>query len=170
MKRFMILGLSLLMTLFMSCEDKDDADDEGHHESTSVTTSNVDEGAFYYNLVSASEDTTTWHVSLQNVDVGGGYFMPSIVLDSTVMIAIDNSESFDELDDIPDNSQWSAEIGILSYGGSNEVLSYDMTTHSISVSDDNYLVYVTTTHQVFKLHFDEYSSGVVQFRFAELTE
>ncbi len=166
----MIPGLSLLMTLFIACEDKNDHDhDHDHDEYTTVTTSNVNESAFYYNLITTSEDTTNWHVSLQNVNVGG-YYMPSIVLDSIVMITIDNSEPFDELNDIPDNSQWSMDIGIVSYGGANEVLSYDMTTHTVSVSDDNYLIYVTNAHKVYKLHFDEYSSGVAQFRFAEMTE
>lgn len=166
----MILGLSLLMTLFIACEDK--KDDAAAEESTviTVTTGNVNEGSYFYNLVTAMEDITTWHVSLQNVDVGGGYFMPSIVLDSSVMVTIDNSAAFDELENIPGNDQWSGEIGIMSYGGANEVLSYDPTAHTISVSDDNYLVYVTTTHQIFKLYFEEYSDGIVLFKFDEMTQ
>jgi len=36
------------------------------------------------------------------------------------------------------------------------------------VSDDNYVIYSTITNKVYKLHFDEYSSGVVMFRYAEL--
>ena len=170
MKRIMILGLSLLMSLFIACEDK--KDDAAVEESTviTVTTGNVNDGSFYYNLTIAAEDTNTWHVSLQNIDAGGGYYMPSIVLNNSVMVTIDNSVTFDELEEIPSNDQWSTDISIVAYGGDNEVLNYDQTNHTISVSNDNILIYIPTTHQVFKLHFDEYSDGILLFQFDEMTQ
>ena len=170
MKRIMILGLSLLMALFIACEDK--KDDAVVEESTviTVTTGNVNDGSFYYNLTIAAEDTNTWHVSLQNIDAGGGYYMPSIVLNNSVMVTIDTSVNFDELEEIPSNDQWSTDISIVAYGGDNEVLNYDQTNHTISVSNDNILIYIPTTHQVFKLHFDEYSDGIVLFQFDEMTQ
>ena len=44
-----------------------------------------------------------------------------------------------------------------------------MQIHQISVSDSNYIIYDTVSRKVFKVHFDEYSGGIVIFRFAELT-
>ena len=43
-----------------------------------------------------------------------------------------------------------------------------MNIHKISVSTNNYLLYENITQKTFKLHFDDYSSGVVLFRYAEL--
>ena len=44
-----------------------------------------------------------------------------------------------------------------------------MQVHKISVSNYNYIINETVSNKVFKIHFDEYSSGVVIFRYAELT-
>jgi|TARA_B100000315_G_scaffold191566_1_gene181807 hypothetical protein len=171
MKHFIILSLSLLLTIFIACVEEDNNKDDSL-DVISVTTSDVNEGSYYYNLVTTSEaaDTATWHLSFQNIDVGGGYYMPSIILSDSVMVAVYNTISFDEISVIPEDVEWSTEVGIVSYGGDNEVISYDMETHVISVSDENYMIYDTTTHKVFKLHFDEYSSGILLFNFAELTE
>ncbi|CUV09869.1 hypothetical protein MGWOODY_Mmi440 [hydrothermal vent metagenome] len=56
----------------------------------------------------------------------------------------------------------------MQYGGSNGVLTYDMVTHKVSTSNDNYIIYDTISHKVFKVYFDEYSGGVVLFRYGEL--
>ena len=45
-----------------------------------------------------------------------------------------------------------------------------MTTHNVTTSTDNYIIYDTVTHKVFKIYFNEYNSGVVSFKYAELSK
>ena len=54
-------------------------------------------------------------------------------------------------------------------GGANAVLTYNMVTHQVGVSNDTYIIYDTITHRVYKVKFDDYSGGVVIFRFMELS-
>lgn len=84
------------------------------------------------------------------------------------MLAIDNSNNFEDIAVSPSTSSFAPDGGRMGYGGSNAALDYNMTTHKVTTSNDNYIVYDTATNKVYKLHFDEYSSGVVIFRYAEL--
>jgi len=84
------------------------------------------------------------------------------------MLNVDKSLSFEDISEIPETSLFAPSNGKLGYMGEHEVLTYDTQVHKINVSDSNYIIYDTISHKVFKIHFDEYSSGVVMFRFAEL--
>ena len=97
------------------------------------------------------------------------YDMPNFSLDNGVMMAVDNSmKKFEEIEEAPSPSAFAPEGGRLQYAGSNAALLYDMQSHKVSTSTENYYVYDTVTHKVFKIYFVEYSSGVVLFRYAEL--
>ena len=167
MKRLLI-GVSILMMMpFIGCEDKD-SDIVNSIVINEVTTDNVNDGPYYYHFENGKVDSSSWHLSYRNLDAGGGMYMPSFSLNSNVMVGIFNSITFDQIETSPDAEIFSPSSGRLSYGGANAVLNYDMVAHKISVSDDNYVIYSTITNKVYKLHFDEYSSGVVMFRYAEL--
>ena len=96
------------------------------------------------------------------------YSMPSIILGSNVSISIYNNLSFDDIISIPDDLEWSSDTSITSYEKEYEVLHYNMNIHKISVSTNNHLLRENITHKIFKLHFEEYHSGVVLFSYAEL--
>ena len=167
MKRLLI-GVSILMMMpFIGCEDKD-SDKVNSIVINEVTTDNVNDGPYYYHFENGKVDSSSWHISYRNLDAGGGMYMPSFSLNSNVMVGIFNSITFDQIETSPDAEIFYPSSGRLSYGGANAVLNYDMVAHKISVSDDNYVIYSTITNKVYKLHFDEYSSGVVMFRYAEL--
>ena len=158
---------TLLMALFIiGCEDKDaDNDNMTIYE---ITTDNVSSGPYYFNFASGKKDNSAWHLSYANVDAGQGFSMPSFSLNNSVMLTVDNSSKFEDIEKSPSPSAFAPEGGRMGYGGANAALNYNMTTHKVSTSNDNYIVYDTATHKVFKIHFDKYSIGVVLFRYAEL--
>ena len=158
---------TVLMALFIiGCEDKDaDNDNMTIYE---ITTDNVSSGPYYFNFASGKKDNSAWHLSYANVDAGQGFSMPSFSLNNSVMLTVDNSSKFEDIEKSPSPSAFAPEGGRMGYRGANAALNYNMTTHKVSTSNDNYIVYDTATHKVFKIHFDEYSSGVVLFRYAEL--
>tara|TARA_B100001013_G_scaffold25268_1_gene13990 strand:- start:78 stop:593 length:516 start_codon:yes stop_codon:yes gene_type:complete len=166
MKRLVNLLFFIAIFLFVGCEDeKADNDNMSVKE---VTTDNVNDGPYYFNFVSGKKDSIAWHLSYQNLPAGGGNYMPSFALNGTLMLAIDNSKEFDAIQTSPASSLFAPEGGRMQYGGSNGVLTYDMITHKVSTSNDNYIIYDTISHKVYKIHFDEYSGGVVLFRYGEL--
>ena len=167
MKRLLIGASILMMIPFIGCEDKE-SDKVNSIIIKEITTDNVNDGPYNYHFENGKVDSSSWHLSYKNLDAGGGNYMPSFSLNNNVMVSINNSISFDQIETAPEAGMFSPSSGRLSYGGANAVLNYDMVTHKISVSDDNYVIYCTITHKVYKLHFDEYSSGVVMFRYAEL--
>lgn len=174
MKQLTKIMIPSLLLLITACEDQKD-DSESTASETELTvieviTSDVDDGAYYYNFTSAAEDTGTWHLSVQNIAVGN-YFMPSVGLDSTkVMVAVDTVNAFSDITAGPSSSSFSTSTGIVGYGGSQEVLNYSFTTHTVSTSVSTYFAYILATHKVYKIFFEEYSSGVVKFKYAELSE
>lgn len=170
MKRLTTILIPSILLVMIACEDKDKNDTTADTGLTviEVITSDVDDGAFYYNFTSAAEDTSTWHLSAQNVAIGN-YYMPSIILDSTnVMVAVDTVNAFSDITSGPSASSYSTGTGIVSYGGSQEILNYSFTTHTVSTSTSTYFAYVLATHKVYKIYFEEYSEGVVKFKYAEL--
>ena len=150
-------------------------------DNIEVITSNCYDAPFYYNLITNTEDTTTWHISLQKIEVPFGdntQSMPSIILGSDVHIAIYNSISFDDIITTPANVEWSSDTSLTSYGNEYEVLHYQFTCsnsehthpieHKIMVMPNNYLIKELSTNNTFKLRFEDYNSGVVLFNMSQL--
>tara|TARA_B100000686_G_scaffold44338_1_gene46904 strand:+ start:273 stop:791 length:519 start_codon:yes stop_codon:yes gene_type:complete len=162
--------ISMIMIFFIiGCEDKNE-DDNGI-VIYEITTENVSDGPYYFNFVSGTKDNSTWHMVYQNLEVsfgGAKYEMPSFSLHNGVMMAIDNSLKFEEINQSPSPSAFAPENGRMKYEGKNAALLYDMQSHKVLTSKENYIIYDTVTHKVYKIYFDEYSSGVVLFRYAEL--
>ena len=167
MNRLLFVLLTFILLVFLGCEDNK-SDNESLINIIEVTTDNVNDGPYYFNFNDVAKNITTWHLLYENLEEKDGYFMPSFSLNSDVKLYVDNSLDFEKISTIPSSSLFTSSNGKLKYGGENEVLTYDMQVHKISVSDNNYIIYDTISKKIFKLHFDEYSAGVVIFRFAEL--
>ena len=180
MHLFSRLKLLIYLLLFIiGCEENNT--NNISLDNMEVITSNCYETPFYYNIITNTEDTTTWHISLQKIaeTTGSGiYNMPSIILGSNVLISIYNSISFDDIIATPDNVEWSSDTSLISYGNEYEVLHYKFTCsnsehthlieHKIMVMPNNYLIKELSTNNTYKLRFEDYNSGVVLFKFSQL--
>ena len=180
MHLFSRLKLLIYLLLFiLGCEENNT--NNISLDNIEVVTSDCYETPFYYNLITNTEDTTTWHISLQKIADTTAisiYDMPSIILGSNVLISIYNSISFDDIIATPDNVEWSSDTSLISYGNEYEVLHYKFTcsnsehTHSIEhkimVMPNNYLIKELSTNNTYKLRFEDYNSGVVLFNYSQL--
>ncbi len=155
-------------------------------DNIEVITSDCDEDPFYYNLITNTEDETTWHISLQKIAETteiGIYEMPSIILGSNVVISIYNSISFDDIIATSADATWSSDTSLTSYGNEYEVLHYKYfcsklvtgehthsKEHKIMVMPNNHLIKELSTNNIYKLRFEDYNSGVVLFNFSQLND
>ena len=150
-------------------------------DNIEVVTSDCYETPFYYNLITNTEDATTWHISLQKIadtTAIGIYDMPSIILGINVHISIYNSILFDDIITTPANVEWFSDRSLTSYDNEYEVLHYQYTClnsehnhpkeHKILVMPNNYLIKELSTNNTYKLRFEDYNSGVVLFNFSQL--
>ena len=79
---------------------------------------------------------------------------------------------FEDLEDTPDSfmSDYFQDASAVQYSGSNEVLQYDMQSHTVSVKDPErvFVVYELGNHKTYKIQFNEYVSGVIVFQYGSL--
>lgn len=166
---------SFLFVLFIiGCEDSNDINNNITSNITEIVTSNVMVSNFYYNLVTKSEvqSDEIWHISaqLKQVDFGEqSYGMPCIVLGNVYAQLSDSS--FSEIIVPPaQNSSWFQDNTTIEYGGENEIINYNMTTHiaSIYAAERTFIVYEYIGHSSYKVQFLDYTSGIVSFQFSPL--
>ena len=166
---------SFLSVLFIiGCEETNDTNGNIISNSTEVVTSDIMETNFYYNLATKSEvqSDEVWHISAQSkqVDFGGqSYGMPNIVLGNVYAQLSDST--FSEITVPPaQNSSWFQDNSIVEYGEENEIINYNMTTHTASIvnADHTFIVYEYIGHTSYKVQFLDYTSGIVSFQFTEL--
>ena len=102
-----ILGALLLF----ACEDNKEEDNSVSFEE--VTTTNVNDGPFYYNFVEKKQNETSYHLVYKNVDAGGGFSMPSFSISNTVMLSIISGTDFESVQVPPASSQFqpAAQLG-----------------------------------------------------------
>ena len=170
------------LILCISCEDNKN-ETEDVLPSCEVTISSADQGlvsiltcdvtdtltdqSLYLNFVNGDEDTLDWHLSYRNIPVGGGYYMPSISMNS--YIAVDSVTQFSDITSSPSPDAFVVSTMDIEYGGTHAALTYNMGTHTVSTSGLTYFAYLPMdNHRVFKIHFIEYSSGVLSFEYKEL--
>ena len=177
MRYIIHLIISLLTLVFIACEDNNL--EESNFDCTilvstdaqgvvSVTTCDAAEDSLYFNLDSLANDTSKWHLSYKNISVQG-FGMPSVSMHSSVYIAIDSINQFENITSSPDPSTFTVNASDLEYLGAFAVLNYNMETHVVSTSDLTYFAYLPQSgHKVFKIHFEEYSSGVLSFKLKQL--
>ena len=161
-----------LIFLLVGCEDEGAIkENKATTETISVTTSNVNRSFFYYDLINQSEidSSDNWHLALET---RGTYNMPSIIFDG-VYVAEYFDYLFDEMTETPstfmqdyiqDNQQFE-------YEGENEILTYDMISHTVSVKnpDHIYVIYEPVGHTTYKIQFIEYLSGILVFSFSQFS-
>ena len=130
---------------------------------------------FYYDLANAIEadSSESWHLSFQMLPVVSGnatYMMPSLVLGG-VLVAEYTDVTFNDMDSTPTTfmEDYFQDPTAVHYGGSNEVLSYDMQIHRVSVKDPDrvFVIYDSVGHTTYKVQFVEYVSGVISFSFSK---
>ena len=181
------LTLIIGVLIFIGCEDKNSDDDNQTqggdvtiNDGEEVTTHDIDAAGasgFYYDFSSGTEvdSAISWHISFQMIPVAFGqstYMMPSLVLGGAVYAADYSDVTFNELDEIPDTfmSDYFQDASVVQYSGTNEVLQYDMQSHTVSVKNPDrvFVIYESTNHTTYKIQFVEYVSGVIFFRYSAL--
>ena len=169
----------LVLGLFLTgCEDN--KEDKNNQSGMEVVTHDIDEldaSDYFFNLSSGSEvdSSTTWHISFQMIPVTFGeatYMMPSLILGSTAYVAEYTNIGFEDLSDTPETfmADYFQDASVVQYSGSNEVLQYDMQTHTVSVKNPErvFVVYELGNHSTYKVQFIEYVSGVIVFKYGNL--
>ena len=172
MKRINLIVLIAILVM-VGCEDSN-SENISVLPATEIITTNVNSGPYYFNLVSSKQTldspNASWHILYHNIDAGDGYLMPNININNTVLLSINSISEFEAIQSSPAISLFSPGGDRMQYGGPSAVLSYDMAVHKVGVSNDTYVLYDTISNKVFKVRFDDYSNGVVVFRYAELSE
>ena len=182
--------LAIISTIFglfyIGCED--DKNDENNQSTEEPSISTIDTvithdidalnaSGFYFNLNSGAEvdSANIWHLSFQMIPVTFGeatYMMPSLILGETTYTAEYTDVLFEDLQDTPDSfmSDYFQDASVVQYSGPNEVLQYDMQSHTVSVKDPErvFVVYELGNHKTYKIQFNEYVSGVIVFQYGSL--
>ena len=95
----------------------------------------TDSTALNYNISATISDSLA--CEYENTTI---YSMPSVILGSNVEISIYNNLSFNDINIIPDDLEWSSDTNITSYEQEYEVLHYNMNFHQIVISTNNYII------------------------------
>ena len=167
---FKQLSMLIILLFLVACgDDNDTLNAAEENQILSVTTTNVNVSDIYYNFISQSQVNIedAWHIGI--VRDTENYNMPSFV-PGDVQIAVYENEDFNALTLMPASyvNDVQEDHSVFGYGGSYEVLSYDITVHKVSVTNPNYIYLIKSDSNVFKLQFIEYLSGITVFQFAEI--
>ena len=176
MKRYGRIEVITFLALFIitGCDNENDSDGEAVPQNTTntITTSNVNSGDIYLNLDDGIEVSSNdiWHLSI--IIDAENYNMPSIVM-GDAEVAVYESLNYNNISGIPSdfNSMVIADNNTFKYGGENEVLTYDMTVHKVSVTNPEFiyiLKYDTEMYMAFKIQFIEYQSGITVLNYNQL--
>ena len=173
-----LLSIIIISCLLLNgCEDNETNNNQAGEEIITHDIDAIGASGFYFNLSSGTEvdSSSTWHISFQMIPVEFGeatYMMPSLILGETTYAAEYTGILFEDLEDTPDSfmSDYFQDASVVQYSGPNEVLQYDMQTHTVSVKDAErvFVFYELETHSTYKIQFIEYVSGVIAFRHESL--
>tara|TARA_Y100001978_G_scaffold101559_1_gene90885 strand:+ start:512 stop:1033 length:522 start_codon:yes stop_codon:yes gene_type:complete len=164
------LSMLIILLFLVACgDDNDTLNAAEENQILSVTTTNVNVSDIYYNFNSQSQVNIedAWHIGI--VKDTENYNMPSF-FPGNVQIAVYEDENFNTLTTMPASyvNDLQEDHSVFGYGGSYEVLSYDITVHKVSVTNPSYIYLIKSGSDVFKLQFIEYISGITVFQFAEI--
>ena len=167
---FKQLSILIILLFVVACgDDNDTLSSSEENQVLSVTTTNVNVSDIYYNFSSQSQVNIedAWDIGI--VRDTENYNMPSFV-PGDVQVAVYENENFNTLTAMPASylNDVQEDHSVFGYGGSYEVLSYDITVHKVSVINPNYIYLIKSDNDVFKLQFIEYLSGITVFQFAEI--
>ena len=181
-----IIPLITIFGFFLTgCEDSESGDSNADNNSDTsttdtvllVTTHDIDAAGaagFYFDFIAGEEtdSSDSWHISFQMLSVTGTtYKMPNLVL-GDVYIAEYTNVSYDDLTTTPETfmTDYLQDPSVLQYGGTNEILSYDMQVHQVYVNNAErvFVLYEPINHTTYKIQFIEYVSGVTSFKYDAL--
>ena len=173
-----LLSIIIISCLLLNgCEDNDTNNNQIGEEIITHDIDAIGASGFYFNLSSGEEvdSSSIWHLSFQMIPVEFGqatYMMPSLILGETTYTAEYTDILFGDLEDTPDSfmSDYFQDASVVQYSGPNEVLQYDMQSHTVSVKDPQrvFVVYELGSHRTYKVQFNEYVSGVIIFQYGSL--
>ena len=175
MLSFIIIFISFLM--LSGCEDNETNKNIAGVEVVTHDIAALGASGFYFNLSSGTEvdSSSTWHISFQMISVEFGetiYKMPSLILGGTTYVAEYTDILFEDIENTPDSfmSDYFQDASAVQYSGTNEVLQYDMQSHTVSVKDPErvFVVYEIGSHRTYKIQFNDYVGGVIAFMFGSL--
>lgn len=178
MKPMMIIPIIFILCI-IGCENDTSMEDDSDliSDPIQVTTGNMTENSYYYDLINGTETeaASSWHLAFQMVDVemaGTIYSMPSLIL-GNVAAAVYADISYNDLTEPPDQETLQSDAidnSTVEYTGEHEVIHYDMSTHTVTINEPErvFVIYAFATHSVYKVQFLEYQSGIVVFQFNEL--
>ena len=160
-----LISFLILIFLLTGCED----DESQSINPIIITTENVNNGDIYINLISGEEVSSiqTWHFSI--VKDTSNYNMPSIIM-GNVDVAIYDDILFEDINLLPDNFDDMPLVNneSFTFGGENEILSYDITVHKVSVSNPDRIYVINSKNNlsnIIRLQFIEYQRGITVFHF-----
>ncbi|SUZ60341.1 uncharacterized protein METZ01_LOCUS13195 [marine metagenome] len=172
MKHTMIIPI-MFMLFIIGCEDDTSTADD----LDVIYTGNMTENSYYYDLVAGTEAeaASSWHLAFQMIDVemaGTTYSMPSLIM-GNVATAVYTDISYNDLIEAPDQETLQSDAidnSSVEYTGEHEVIHYDMATHTVTINEPErvFVIYAFATHNVYKVQFLEYQSGIIAFQFNEL--
>ena len=178
--KHLILATSILGLMLVGCENNDSNNDSNNDETgAEVITHDIDETnapGFYFNLSSGSEidSSSVWHFSFQMISVSLGqstYMMPSLIIGEAYAAEYSDT-TFNEIASSPSTfmSDYFQDSTTVQYGGTNEVLQYDMQNHTVSVKNPErvFVFYESVNHKTYKIQFVEYVGGVIAFKYSSL--
>ena len=177
MNRLLLSIIMISCLLISGCEDNDTKNNQAIEEVITHDITALGASGFYFNLSSGTEvdSSSTWHLSFQKIPIVFGqatYMMPSLILGETTYAAEYTDILFEDLEDTPDSfmSDYFQDASVVQYSGPNEVLQYDMQSHTVSVKDPErvFVVYELGNHKTYKIQFNEYVSGVIVFQYGSL--
>jgi hypothetical protein len=127
----------------------------------------------YYNFNNPN-DTLIWHFGCIKKDIeyiGSIFSMPSITINDSILVAIFDDYTFEEIISIPENFENNIVTSAsLEYKDEcigldedncdfeNEVLHYDITSHKLKISNPHRCYIFILDEKSYKLQFLEYSS------------
>ena len=172
MKHTMIIPI-MFMLFIIGCEDDTSTADD----LDVIYTGNMTENSYYYDLVAGTEAeaASSWHLAFQMIDVemaGTTHSMPSLIM-GNVATAVYTDISYNDLTEAPDQETLQSDAidnSSVEYTGEHEVIHYDMATHTVTINEPErvFVIYAFATHNVYKVQFLEYQSGIIAFQFNEL--
>ncbi|MGY8781816.1 MAG: hypothetical protein ACKVHA_00270 [Fidelibacterota bacterium] len=173
MKKVLLIFV-LPLFFFVGCEDEQLTNENEVANTIEIVTNDIMDSNFYYNFVTQSivDSTSIWHFSAKSkqVEFAGQLFgMPSIFFGDVYAQLSDSTYS--EVTIPPgQTSPWYQDNSVVEYGGEDEIISYNMTTHvaSIEKPTDVFIIYEYIGHTTYKVQFLDYTAGILSFQFFQL--
>ena len=190
MNKIQIYLFILIIYLGCTSSNSSTSSDDSELNLNTITTSNIYENNFYFDIINGIEtdSNSIWQISFQKKtinyectqddvetellcsEVGQTlqFFMPSAVLGDVLAAVYDLD--YDNLDTYPDTFNEDAQLfdnSSIEYGGENVIINY-LGNNQFNLSELVLIIYYMGNHKVYKIKFNEYSSGIINFDFQQL--